>query len=91
MTLFRSRGPVQRGWSDVTEDISLVMDDIAKKDTCLRRIFAKNSILPAKTKNTVEVAKTVVKNSSDMVIRIMVVEGPAEKRLYEQTYRYSSY
>lgn len=60
------------------EDISLVTDDLANKDTRLRRIFAKNGVLPAKTKGSVEVAKTVVKGSDDE-IRIMVVEGPSEK------------
>lgn len=60
------------------EDICLVTDDIANKDTRLKRIFAKNGVLPAKTKGSVEVAKTVVKDSDDE-IRIMVVEGPSEK------------
>ena len=59
------------------EDISLVTDDIANKDTRLRRIFAKNSVLPTKSKGLVDVAKTVVKGS-DEEIRIMVVEGPSE-------------
>lgn len=61
------------------EDISLVTDDIANKDTRLRRIFAKNTVLPAKTKGTFDVAKTVVKGSSDEGIRIIVVEGPSER------------
>jgi len=46
------------------EDISLVKDDLAKKDTTLDRLFAKNSVLPAKGKKTVEVAKTIVKDST---------------------------
>ncbi len=61
------------------EDISLVVDDIAKMDTRLKRVFAKNSVLPAKSKMTVEVAQTVVKNAEDDVIRIIVVEGPSER------------
>ena len=61
------------------EDISLVVDDVANKDTRLRRIFAKNNVLPAKSKMTVEVAKTVVKNSDEDVIKIIVVEGPSER------------
>ncbi len=60
------------------EDISLVTDDIANKDTRLKRIFAKNGVLPAKSKGTVDVAKTVIKGS-DNEIRIMVVEGPSER------------
>ena len=60
------------------EDLSLVVDDVANKDTKLKRLFAKNGVLPAKTKGTVEVAKTIVKGSDDE-IRIMVVEGPSER------------
>lgn len=59
------------------EDISLVTDDIANKDTRLKRIFAKNTVLPTKSKGLVDVAQTVVKGSDDE-IRIMVVEGPSE-------------
>ena len=54
------------------EDICLVTDDLIKKDTRLKKIFSKNGVLPAKTKSTVEVAKTVVKGS-DNDIRITVV------------------
>ena len=60
------------------EDLCLVKDDVSNKDTRLERIFAKNSVLPAKTKSTVEIAKTIIKGSDDE-IRIMVVEGPAER------------
>ena len=60
------------------DDLSLVLDDLANKDTKLKCIFAKNGVLPAKTKGTVEVAKTIVKGSNDE-IRIMVVEGPSER------------
>jgi molecular chaperone DnaK len=59
------------------EDISLVKDDLAKKDTVLDRLFAKNSVLPAKGKKTVEVAKTIVKGSNDNIIKLVVVEGPS--------------
>jgi molecular chaperone DnaK len=60
------------------EDICLVKDDIANKDTRLDRVFSKNCVLPKKEKRTVELAKTIIKGS-DEDIKIMVVEGPAEK------------
>jgi molecular chaperone DnaK (HSP70) len=61
------------------EDICLVTDDIANKDTRLKKIFQKNRVLPATEKGIpVEVAKTIVKGSTGE-IRIMVVEGPSEK------------
>ena len=59
------------------EDLSLVKDDPAIRDTRLERIFKKNSILLAKAKLSVEVGKTLVKGSNDE-LRIMVVEGPSE-------------
>jgi len=59
------------------EDLSLVKDDLNTGDTKLERIFAKNSILPAKAKKTVDVSK-VVSHGSDGQIRIIVVEGPSE-------------
>ncbi len=61
------------------DDICLVKDDLANKDTKLVRLFSKNSILPAKMKNTVEVAQTITKGAEDEILRIMVVEGSAEK------------
>lgn len=60
------------------EDICLVTDDIANKDTRLKRLFAKNGVLPTKTKASVEAAKTIVKGSHDE-IRIIVVEGSSEQ------------
>ena len=60
------------------EDLCLVKDDLAAKDTTLKLIFAKNSILPTKVKTTVEVASTIVKGS-DKVITIMLVEGPSDR------------
>ena len=60
------------------EDISLVKDDLVAKDTRLHALFTKNSILPSRTKTTVEVGKTVIKGSSDG-IHIMVVEGPSNR------------
>ncbi len=60
------------------EDLSLVLDDVSNKDTKLKRIFAKNSVLPSKGKATVEVAKTIVKGS-DQEIRLIIVEGPSER------------
>lgn len=78
-----SRIQIAQGRYSVTgqmlpEDISLVRDDLSNKDTRLDRIFPKNGVLPANTKRTVEVAKTVVPGSGDEV-RIMVVEGSSEK------------
>ena len=61
------------------EDISLVKDDLGAKDTKLLNLFTKNSILPSKTKKTVDVARTIVKGSNDVIIRIMVVEGPSNR------------
>lgn len=60
------------------EDICLVTDDIVNKDTKLKKVFNKNGVLPAKSKGSVEVAKTIIKGSLDE-IRIMVVEGPSER------------
>lgn len=60
------------------EDLSLVKDDLKTGGTKLDRIFAKNSVLPAKTKMSVELNKTITHGSSDEVIRIIVVEGPSE-------------
>jgi molecular chaperone DnaK len=59
------------------EDLSLVIDDLATGDTRLERIFARNTVLPAKSKKTVDVSRTIVRGSDDE-IRIIVVEGPAE-------------
>jgi len=59
------------------EDISLVKDDHSIQDTRLDRIFGRNSILPAKQKKTVEVGKTIYKDSEDE-IRIIVVEGSCD-------------
>lgn len=61
------------------EDLCLVKDDLAAKDTKLELLFAKNSILPSKVKKTVEVAGTIIKGSNDKVITIMVVEGPSNR------------
>ncbi|ARV17814.1 Chaperone protein DnaK [Curvibacter sp. AEP1-3] len=60
------------------EDISLVKDDIAAKDTRLQQIFSKNTVLPSKARGTVEVGQTVVKGSQNS-IKIMVVEGPSNR------------
>ena len=61
------------------EDLCLVMDDLAAKDTRLKLLSAKNSILPTKVKTTVEVASTIVKGSNEKIITIMVVEGPSDR------------
>ena len=60
------------------EDLSLVFDDMAAKDTRLENLFTKNSILPSKCKKTREIGKTIVKGSTDS-IRIIVVEGPSNR------------
>ena len=60
------------------EDLSLVLDDhTGISDTKLWRLFAKNSVLPAKAKKTVDVSKAISHGSNDE-IRIIVVEGPSE-------------
>ena len=56
------------------EDLSLVKDDLQDGDTKLVQVFARNTILPAKKKATVDVSKTLVHGTDDE-IRIMVVEG----------------
>lgn len=61
------------------DDICLVKDNLAKRDTELELVFPKNAVLPAKSPTmTVQVATTITKGS-DEEIRIFVVEGPAEK------------
>ena len=60
------------------EDLCLVKDNVAAKDTRLEILFSKNAVLPSKCKKTVEVGKTMVKGSTD-TIHIMVVEGPANR------------
>ncbi len=60
------------------EDISLVVDDLAANDTRLIQIFSKNVVLPKQAKLTQEIARTIVKGSSDE-LRIMVVEGPSNR------------
>lgn len=59
------------------EDLSLVKDDYAKNDTSLELLFAKNAVIAARTKKTVSVGKTIIKNSDDEIC-IMVVEGSHE-------------
>jgi len=59
------------------EDLCLVKDDVANKDTMLDLLFSKNSVIPSKTKKTVSVGKTIIKGSDDG-LNIMVVEGPSE-------------
>ena len=56
------------------EDLSLVKDNLQDGDTKLEQVFARNTILPAKKKMTVDVSKTLVHGTEDE-IRIMVVEG----------------
>ena len=58
-------------------DLCLVNDDPNTGGNKLEPLFRRLSVLPAKTRKSVEVSKTIVKGSTD-VIRIWVVEGPAE-------------
>ncbi len=61
------------------EDICLVKDNLAKRDTELELVFPKNAVLPGKSPTiTVQAGKTITKESDDE-IRIFVVEGPSEK------------
>lgn len=60
------------------DDICLVIDDLAAKDTRLVSLFTKNTVLPSLQKRTQEVGRTIVKGSSDE-IRILVVEGPSSR------------
>jgi molecular chaperone DnaK len=59
-------------------DLSLVLDDHLRSwDTKLDCIFAKGCVLPASTKRTVEVSRSITHGSDD-VIRIILVEGPSQ-------------
>jgi len=58
------------------EDISLEIDDDDNPgDTKLLLVFQKNSILPLKRTITRQLNKTIIKGSSDEVIRVNVLEG----------------
>jgi molecular chaperone DnaK len=60
------------------DDISLEIDDYDKVGfSKLQLIFQKNSGLPLKTTFTKQLNKTVLKGSSDDIIRINIVEGPS--------------
>lgn len=59
------------------EDLSLVKDNLQDGDTKLEQVFARNTILPAKKKMTVDVSKTLVNGTNEEVLRIMLVEGPS--------------
>lgn len=59
------------------DDLSLVKDNLQDGDTKLEQVFARNTILPAKKKLTVEVSKTLVHGTDEEVLRIMLVEGPS--------------
>ena len=58
------------------DELSLVTDVVGTSDTKLERIFDKNAILPTRTKKTVEVGKTLIKDSNDN-LKVIVVEGPS--------------
>ncbi|MCA3385471.1 MAG: Hsp70 family protein [Roseomonas sp.] len=60
------------------EDLCLVKDNVTAKDTKLELLFSKNSVLPSTCKRTVEVGKTLIKESNDS-IHIVVVEGPSNR------------
>lgn len=60
------------------QDLCLVLDDPSTPgETVLHCLFAKNTVLPAKAKFSVEASKTIAHGSDDKV-RIMVVEGPRD-------------
>jgi molecular chaperone DnaK len=58
-------------------EICLVTDDPLNRDTKLNRIFQKNAVLPTESKSSVEVAKTVVKGSTNE-IKLIIVEGSSQ-------------
>lgn len=60
------------------EDLCLVKDDLILKDTKLDCIFEQNAVLPSRASQTVEAGKTVLKDSEQDVIRVMVVEGSSD-------------
>lgn len=60
------------------EDLCLVKDKVSANDTILQALWNKNTVLPSKATKTVEVGRTVSKGTDDE-IRIMVVEGPANR------------
>ena len=59
-------------------DICLVLDDLTRDTTRLEPVFLKNTTLPARRPTTVSASRTMLSGSSDDVLRIIVVEGPAE-------------
>jgi molecular chaperone DnaK len=75
-----AQGIVDVAGQMLPEDISLVTDDLSAKDTKLECLFKKNAVLPAVTKKTVEVARTVSQGSDDEIL-ILVVEGPEDRHL----------
>ena len=66
------------------EDISLVKDDHAAKDTRLQLVFAKNAVLPTKGKVTVEVGKTIVKGAGSDAIQITGRRGAIRSTRLDQ-------
>jgi molecular chaperone DnaK len=60
------------------DDLCLVLDKTLANDTRLQPLFGKNVVLPAATKYTAEIGKTIVKGSDD-ALRILVVEGPQDR------------
>ena len=60
----------------IPEDICLEVDDYDNPgNTRLQLIFQKNTILPTKKIITHQLNKTVIKNSTDDVIRVNILEG----------------
>lgn len=60
----------------LTEDISLEVDDLdILGNTKLELIFQRNTVLPTRLTKTYPLNKTVIKGSTDEVIRINVLEG----------------
>jgi len=60
------------------DDLSLVYDDVDRKQQRLELIFARNTVLPAKRKLTGWKASKTLMHGTEDEIRIIVVEGSSE-------------
>jgi molecular chaperone DnaK len=69
------QGIVTVNGQPLPEDISLELDNLLSGETELHLLFRKGSILPLQKSVTVQTSKTVVKGSSDDLIRIKVYQG----------------
>jgi molecular chaperone DnaK len=59
----------------VPHDVCLVLDDLTFGRMRPEPLFPRNSLLPARTRRTVTVNRTIVKGQVDDPLKIMVVEG----------------